>query len=299
LSQKLKKVHRNQEKQNKAKGGKDPSINPENDDTYFTPVRSNKEVPTKNNKNIKIKDQDRELKESVQKAKEFLKGIQKNKELLADKEKIEEKEEEKLVHHEVDDKPISDMVEKYQNLMKRENNEKITNENLNEKASNNPNETEGKVKNDENIKEIKLSAVVSDKTEQVNQFNKPDIKEEKKKPIKIEEQKEEIQEEKKKDETEVISKKNSEKVESKENRRTNQKEETKVAEIPKDKLEKVADNNQKQPSGRKNEKLFGAKAEQSSKETPDSITKGTNIEYATQNSKPKKKQNYEYEDYII
>lgn len=95
---------------------KDPSIEPDNDDTYFTNVTPMLNKPVVNEK-------DKALQESVLKAKEFIKGIQNNPHgnlhnLDAGQSVCEYKVEntEKNFIHNVDDKPISEMLKKYENL---------------------------------------------------------------------------------------------------------------------------------------------------------------------------------------
>ena len=132
---------------------KDPSIIPDDDDTYFTHVS-----PNKNDKE-KMYNQDKELKETLLKAQEFVKSVQKNNSLNAkfiekpeiSEEKIKFKEDNILdnVINNVDEEPIVDLVEKYENLNKKEKKEE--NNNTNNKELLESNDKTGLLINENNI----------------------------------------------------------------------------------------------------------------------------------------------------
>jgi len=132
---------------------KDPSIEPDNDDTYFTNVSPLMVKPVVNEK-------DKALHDSLLKAKEFIKGIQNNSHgnlnsLDAGQSVCEYKVEntEKNCIHNVDDEPISEMLKKYENLNNKisiKNNDLIVEEvEMNsEKNISNENITKNNILND-------------------------------------------------------------------------------------------------------------------------------------------------------
>ena len=93
---------------------KDPSINPDYDDTYFTQFSPRKDVN-------KINDKDKALEETLLKAKEFITNIQNSSKNDEERAFVyEEKHDlnEKITIQTVDEAPIQEMMEKYDNLKK-------------------------------------------------------------------------------------------------------------------------------------------------------------------------------------
>jgi hypothetical protein len=139
---------------------KDPSIEPDNDDTYFTNVSPLMVKPV-------VNDKDKALHESVLKAKEFIKGIQNSSHgnlhsLDGGQSVCEYKVEntEKNFIHNVDDEPISEMLKKYENLNNKisiKNNDLIIEEIDSNSEKNKPilneneNVTKNNIHNDRNI----------------------------------------------------------------------------------------------------------------------------------------------------
>ena len=129
---------------------KDPTIEPDNDDTYFTNVTPILKP--------ELNEKDKALQESVLKAKEFIKGIQNsshgNLQSLDCGQSVSEYKVEntdKHLIHNVDDEPISELVKKYENLNKlsTQNNEFNPNEidNLIDKNNIIMNENTNNIKN--------------------------------------------------------------------------------------------------------------------------------------------------------
>ena len=162
---------------------KDPSINPDDDDTYFTHVSPKKNVKERMN------NQDKELKDTLLKAKEFIKTVQKNNSFNAKfierqvicEEKLNVKEE-NIDDNDIDGvdvEPIVDLVEKYENLNKKEKNEENKNEQL--KHNNIPNNIDCIGNNDKIIHIINHDNTVKTNNKEVvdsknMEFNKENCK---------------------------------------------------------------------------------------------------------------------------
>ena len=127
-----------------------PSINPDNDDTYFTQFSPGRE---------KVNDKDKLLEETLLKAKEFIKNIQNSSSCKENEKMYEDKaetlEKNTIIIHNVDEEPIHEMFEKYQIMNKEKRSSAYKKINTGENQEENKEKITNKEENIENLTENK------------------------------------------------------------------------------------------------------------------------------------------------